>query len=95
VKPLAQCSRSAMSKRLPARSPLDRHAHALAEGPKFQTAYQEARRAAYGQAVARLQQGASAAATTMLKTMIDPNAGIHSAAGGRSRNESRDEGHRA
>jgi len=26
-----------------------------------------------GQAVARLQQGASAAATTLLKTMIDPN----------------------
>ena len=40
--------------------------------PVFQTAYREARRAAYGQAVARLQQGASAAATTLLKTMIDP-----------------------
>jgi hypothetical protein len=42
--------------------------------PDFQTAYREARRATYGQAVVRLQQGASAAATTMLKTMIDPNA---------------------
>ena len=41
--------------------------------PVFQTAYREARRAAYGQAVARLQQGASAATTTLLKTMIDPN----------------------
>jgi transposase-like protein len=41
--------------------------------PEFQTAYREARRAAFGQAVARLQQGASAAATTLLKTMIDPN----------------------
>jgi transposase-like protein len=41
--------------------------------PEFQTAYREARRAAYGQAVARLQQGTSAAATTFLKTMIDPN----------------------
>ncbi len=39
---------------------------------EFQTAYREARRAAFGQAVARLQQGASAAATTLLKTMIDP-----------------------
>jgi hypothetical protein len=39
--------------------------------PEFQTAYREARRAAFGQAVARLQQGASAAATTLLKTMID------------------------
>jgi len=29
-------------------------------------------RAAYGQAIARLQQGTSAAATTLLKTMIDP-----------------------
>ena len=42
--------------------------------PEFQTAYRDARRAAYGQAVARLQQGTSAAATTLLKTMIDPNA---------------------
>ena len=41
--------------------------------PEFQVAYREARRAAFGQAVARLQQGASAAATTLLKTMIDPN----------------------
>jgi transposase-like protein len=41
--------------------------------PEFQTAYREAQRAAFGQAVARLQQGASAAATTLLKTMIDPN----------------------
>ncbi len=41
--------------------------------PEFQAAYREARRAAYGQAVARLQQGTSAAATTLLKTMIDPN----------------------
>ena len=40
--------------------------------PEFQTAYREARRAAFGQAVARLQQGTSAAATTLLKTMIDP-----------------------
>jgi hypothetical protein len=41
--------------------------------PEFQTAYREARRAAFGQAVARLQQGTSAAATTLLKTMIDPS----------------------
>jgi transposase-like protein len=40
--------------------------------PEFATAYREARRAAYGQAVARLQQGTSAAATTLLKTLIDP-----------------------
>ena len=39
--------------------------------PEFQTAYREARRAAFGQAVARLQQATSAAATTLLKTMID------------------------
>jgi hypothetical protein len=32
----------------------------------------EGPRAAFGQAVARLQQGTSAAATTLLKTMIDP-----------------------
>jgi hypothetical protein len=41
--------------------------------PEFQTAYREARRAAFGQSVARLQQGSSAAATTLLKMMIDPS----------------------
>ena len=40
--------------------------------PEFDNAYRAARRAAFGQAIARLQQGASAAATTLLKTMIDP-----------------------
>ena len=40
--------------------------------PEFQTAYRQARREAFGQCIARLQQGASAAATTLLKTMIDP-----------------------
>jgi hypothetical protein len=40
--------------------------------PEFQKAYRQARRDAYSQAVARLQQGTSAAATTLLKTMIDP-----------------------
>jgi hypothetical protein len=34
--------------------------------PEFQAAYREARRAAYSQAVAKLQQGATAAATTLL-----------------------------
>ena len=41
---------------------------------EFDTAYREAKRAAYGQAIARLQQGTSAAATTLLKVMIDPSA---------------------
>ena len=40
---------------------------------KFDLAYRAAKRQAFGQAVDRLQQGASAAATTLLKTMIDPN----------------------
>ena len=39
--------------------------------PEFQAAYREARRAAYSQAVARLQQGTTAAATTLLKVMLD------------------------
>jgi hypothetical protein len=39
--------------------------------PEFQVAYREARRAAHGQAIARLQQGTSAAATTLMKVMID------------------------
>ena len=41
--------------------------------PEFQTAYRQARRDAFGQSIARLQQGTSAAATTLLKTMIDAN----------------------
>ncbi len=40
--------------------------------PEFQKALREARRGAYGQSIARLQQGTSAAATTLLKTLIDP-----------------------
>jgi hypothetical protein len=39
--------------------------------PEFQAAYRQARRAAFGQAIARLQQGSSAAATTLLKLMLD------------------------
>jgi transposase-like protein len=40
--------------------------------PEFEVAYRAARRAAFGQCIARLQQGSSAAATTLLKTLIDP-----------------------
>ncbi len=42
--------------------------------PEFQTAYREARRAAFSQSIARLQQASSAAATTLLKIMLDVNA---------------------
>jgi hypothetical protein len=41
--------------------------------PEFQTASREARRSAFGQSIARLQQGTSAAATTLLKLLIEPN----------------------
>jgi hypothetical protein len=41
--------------------------------PEFQTAYREVRRAAFGQAIARLQQGTSTAATTLIKLLVDPN----------------------
>ena len=40
--------------------------------PEFQTAYREARRAAFSQSIARLQQASSAAATTLRKIMLDP-----------------------
>jgi hypothetical protein len=40
--------------------------------PEFQKAYRQGRRDAYSQAVARLQQGTSAAATILLRTMVDP-----------------------
>jgi hypothetical protein len=40
--------------------------------PEFQAAYREARRAAYGQAIARLQQAMPLAVQTMLKVLVDP-----------------------
>src|SRR5277367_3672814 len=39
--------------------------------PEFQTAYRKARRDAQSQATARLQHAAGAAASTMLKLMVD------------------------
>jgi hypothetical protein len=40
--------------------------------PEFEAAYREARRAVFGQSVARLQQASSAAVSTLLKVMVDP-----------------------
>jgi transposase-like protein len=42
--------------------------------PEFDKAYREARRKAFGQSIARLQQASSAAVTTVLKLMVDVNA---------------------
>jgi transposase-like protein len=42
--------------------------------PEFQAEYREARRAAVSQSNARLQQATSAAVSTLLKVMVDPNA---------------------
>ncbi len=39
--------------------------------PEFAAAYREARRAAFRQSIARLQQASSAAAATVLKIMLD------------------------
>jgi hypothetical protein len=39
--------------------------------PEFDAAYREARRKAFSQSIARLQQGSAAAATTLLKVMLD------------------------
>lgn len=41
--------------------------------PQFDKAYRKARRDAFGQGTARLQQASSAAVTTVLKIMMDPN----------------------
>jgi uncharacterized membrane protein len=41
--------------------------------PEFQKAYREARRAAYGQSIARLQQAMPLAVQTMIKMVVDPN----------------------
>ena len=44
------------------------------KNPEFDKAYREARRAAFRQSVARLQQASGAAVTTLLKVMVDPGA---------------------
>ena len=41
--------------------------------PEFERSYREARRAAFAQSVARLQQASGAAVTTLLKVMVDSN----------------------
>ena len=43
--------------------------------PEFDRAYRKARRKAFGQATARLQQASGAAVSVMTKTMVDSNAG--------------------
>ena len=63
--------------------------------PEFQTAYREARRAAYSQAVSKLQQGATADVPTLPNVMLDqgtPSFGESS--GRRVRHESFLEGDR-
>jgi hypothetical protein len=42
--------------------------------PAFEAEYRKARRAAFSQSVARLQQASGAAVSTLLKIMVDPNA---------------------
>jgi hypothetical protein len=39
--------------------------------PEFDKAYRQARRAAFGQATARLQQASSAAVSALLKVLVD------------------------
>ena len=41
--------------------------------PEFDAAYREARRLAFRQSVARLQQASGAAVSTLLKVMVDPS----------------------
>src|ERR1017187_10374615 len=41
--------------------------------PEFDAAYRQARRAAFSQSTARLQQATSAAVSTLLKVMVDPS----------------------
>ena len=40
--------------------------------PEFQKAYRDARRDAFSQSIARLQQASGAAVSTLLKVMVDP-----------------------
>jgi hypothetical protein len=41
--------------------------------PEFDAAYRAARRAAFGQSIARLQQACGAAVSVLLKVMVDPS----------------------
>jgi len=41
--------------------------------PEFDTAYRQARREAFSQSIARLQQASGAAVSTLLKIMVDPS----------------------
>ena len=42
--------------------------------PEFDAAYRKARRDAFSQSIARLQQASSAAVATLMKVMVDPGA---------------------
>ena len=42
--------------------------------PEFKTEYRDARRSAFGQSIARLQQASSIAVSVLVKTMVDPTA---------------------
>jgi hypothetical protein len=44
----------------------------ISKTPAFQEEYREARRDRYSQAIARLQQASSIAASTILKLLVDP-----------------------
>ncbi len=46
----------------------------MAKGAGVSGAYREAHRATFSQSIARLQQASGAAATTLLKIMLDPAA---------------------
>ena len=46
--------------------------------PEFKAAYHKARREAFGQATARLQQASGAAVSTMLRIMLDKDAPVSS-----------------
>ncbi len=43
----------------------------MAKGPEFDAAYRQAKRAAFGQSIARLQQATGAAVSVLLKVMVD------------------------
>ena len=46
----------------------------ISKTPEFEQEYRQARRECFSQSVARLQQMAGAAVTTLGKIMVDPNA---------------------
>ncbi len=60
--------------------------------PEFKEAFREARRNAFAQSIARLQQASSVAVSVLMKIMVDPTAPLNTGQGRGQRPRSRCQG---